>query len=565
MINSKQPIKILSWIIFLLSLILLGLCIRAAYVTYLFPVYPDEIAENILLTRFGYDFPIKFDLMPMCRAISPAYPKWWYFPAFLEWLLYGHTFNLKVFRSIGIITSWLIFILLSVQIYRKNINLFKTNLTKILFYFLALGCVLALFNIGVVPFSLVTNRPEAGILLLLIISIMLFEIPVKNKIQSMWIALGFFVCVSLLFYSHAKTFLLIPFLCIIAHRLFSHFKNTYIYIALWILFVLMAFKNYVSWTNTFTLCPDSPIISTIFSSFNVNLQNIFYAPKQFLLEIYTNLLTYQIDIDRISFQPTTEINYLPPIKVGPRIVQLNTLIYWNYLAIFFLLITANSFSYLRDLLKRKIITTNLLSLTLLICTFISLLINNTKHWYDAGYIWVLLSLAALIYFSEQIPYLLKRGINYFFYFFTGYFLIVAIASVWILIHNYELPLRGGFAGPSIPLANYHYKKLKKQFDQLASECNIDVNNSKNLILDDYTYYHFQKSKYPLSYTYLFYGPDQKFLATFWNKFQIDGIIIRAAPIPEKVRKYSVQIDGVLCVPKKNIRPFFMEMFGIQGK
>lgn len=556
MIKHSSSIKILSRIAFLLAILLIGLCIRLAYTTYLFPIYPDEIAERILLSRIGYDFPIKFDLMPMCHALSSAYPKLWYLPGFFDWLLYSQIFNLKTFRFVGILLSWCVFLLLSVQVSYKNINVLPKKYSKFLFFLLILGCTLAFFNMGVVPFSLVTNRPETVILFWLILSVIFFERPVTTNVQKVWVTTGFFICITMLLYAHAKTFLLTPVFCIIAHRLFSHFKNKYIYLSLWILFVLILVNNYFLWTSTFTLCPDSAAVNKIFASFNVDLHHLLNNTKLFFLELYNNLLDYQVEIDRITLQSAPEVNYLPSLTVTPAINLFNQLLKWNYLVLFFILLIANSISYGRNILRHQFITLNLLSLTLIVCSFFNVLINSSKHWYDAAYLWSLFVVAGMIYCSGQIPHLLKRKTTYLA---MIYFFIMAIISVSILIKEYEPLFLNGFSGPSISLVNYDYKKTKNNLDNLARLCGIDPEHSNNLIVDDLTYHHFQKSKYPLAYTYLFYGSDQYFLSHFWNKFQIDGLIIRAAHVPEPLRnKYATQIGSLICIPKKNIEAFFKE-------
>ncbi len=540
-----------------LSIVMICFYIRALYPIYLFPIYPDEVAERLALSRMVYDFPIRTNLMPMCKAMPQYYSKIWYFPSSIEWLLHGQIYNLKNFRVISIVSSWLVFLLLTMKLCKKNLAAFDRPNQKRMFIIIALGLVLALLQVGVVPFFLITLRSEQTILILLMIICLLFSEPTERSSKKIIMSLSYFMCVSLLLYLHPKTLLLVPILLIVAWRLFSRFNNKYIFTGLFFALTAIIFANYYLRLATLD-CSNSIEVSQMLSGFSINFSNIIKNPTQFLHDLQYNLSDYKIEIDRISFQSIAQVNYLPPITMSRKLVWMNTLITINYWAIFFFTLTSGIVFYVRDLIKhKKIVTDHLLVLVILGCAVINVSINQCKNWYDAGFLWSLLVIAFIILIANHLPFLLKRM---YFYVVICYFLLFGTASLYFLIQRYEPPLKEGFYGPSISLVKYDYDSINNELSKLASLCHIDVKKAQNLIIDDLTYFYFQKNKYPLAYSYLFYGNDRSFLHQFLNKFNPGGIVVRSTTLPAPlIEKYAIKRGEFICVPKENLTLLFKEI------
>ena len=542
--------------IVMLSAVLICCWIGTLYTTHLFPIYPDEIAGQILLARIGFDFPLQVGLLPMCKTHSPHYPFVWYFPAFVEWLLHGHIYNLKVLRMFGIGTSFLLIFSLMFKLCQKNINLMQPLYKKLLFMFVALALIVSLLEIGVVPFFLVTMRPEQLLLFCLSILLILFAMPAQTNTQKIMIVFVYYVSISILLYQHPKSLLLTPVLFIVAYRLFSRF-NKYACVSLFLIWICLLIANYYALAGSLIDCHASPKVDAILKTFNVDFHNITKAPSVFFSELWRSLLDYKTDMHRIAFQGSPEINYIPSVTIDRTVNIMNKVISVNYFVIFWATFITSLILFARDLLKNKIITHNLLTVVLFLCIFASVMINKTKHWYDAGYLWSLLVMTFIFFISEYLPYLSKRKTTFVV---IIYLLMVAIFSQYFFIEKYEPALNSGFAGPSVSIVDYHYGAVESELEQLASLCHIDRKKSKYLILDDLTYSYFQQSQYPLAFTYLGYGNDQVFLHGFLHKFQVDGLILRALYLSEWLqRKYAIKVGQFICVAQTNIKPLLEDM------
>ncbi len=557
----RRDMNPLILIALLLSLILLGFLIRTLHVAYLFPIYPDEIAERILLSRFWFDFPIKFDLLPMCKKASYRYPVVWYFPGLVEWLWHSQTANLKIFRIIGVGTSCLFFLSVVYKLCQRNINFFAHFYKKIIFFMLALGLVASLLYIGVVPFFLVTVRPEQIILLFLSLLLILFAMRPATSSERNVLILIYFISVSMLLYQHPKTFFLLPVLLVIAYRLFAH-CNKYVVVSLFLALIFLVIANYAAWKQVYD-CSNSPPVDKFFATFNLNFKNITHDTPAFFSEVWQSFLDYESEIHSISFQTISEINYIPSIGMNHGLVFFNNFIYMNYIIIFGVVLISSLVLYVFDVLKKNVLTPNLLTIVLFLCSFSNLIINRCKHWYDAGYLWCLLVLTAIFYVSNYVPNLSKRRVTYVA---LIYFLLVGIVSQFYFVKKYAPPLKDGYTGPGVSIATYHHDIIQKELMNATLLCHIDRKSSKNLILDDETYLYFQQSRYPLAFTYLQFIPDPNFLHGFLNKFDIDGLVVRSLYLPHDMQeKYATKIGEFVCVEKSNIRPLFEEMIALSDK
>lgn len=108
----------------------------------------------------------------------------------------------------------------------------------------------------------------------------------------------------------------------------------------------------------------------------------------------------------------------------------------------------------------------------------------------------------LFYLSENLPSWRKGTWTWLL---TNYFLLVGIMSQHYLLKVYSAPLHNSVPGPGVALTHYDYKKSDRTFRQLSEKCHYYGKKSRYLILDDATYFSFQKNYYPILYTYLFFG------------------------------------------------------------
>lgn len=564
LIKLRRTRRILISVTTVLSLVLIWYFLKSLHTLSLFPIYPDEIAERTMLSRFWYDFPMKSMAIPMCQSYIHSLSWVWYFPGGIEWILHGHFHDLRIFRASGMITGVVFTLLLTFLLFRSNLRLFSSAYKKLIFIMVSFSVVASLLYVGVMPFFLVTTRPEQTILLMLTMTLVLFSIPtssIDTWVKKTSVALVYLICFSTILYMHPKGLYLTPVLFLVAYKLFSHIHCKTFLVVIFIMLSILTIGNYYAWLNFYD-CHNYPAVNNVLLSFNINIHDIVTNPRLFFSEILTSAQNYQREINQISFQSNTDINYLPQIEINNKLKRINSLIHINYISLIVCLLIASIALYVSDIRQNKILTKRLLVLVLCFCTISNLLLCKSKNWYDAGYLWSLLVIALVFLSSVHMKYLSKKLVPYLI---ASYLLTVGICSLHLLISTYKPHFLTGYSGPSIALIHYNYAKNERDLETLERLCDINVNTARGLITDDATYFHFQKAKYPMAYTYLYFAFDQQQFRNFLlNKPEMDGLIVRrtyiSPDLQEKYKKYAFFAGEFFCVPKSKIDLFFEDIF-----
>ena len=90
-----------------------------------------------------------------------------------------------------------------------------------------------------------------------------------------------------------------------------------------------------------------------------------------------------------------------------------------------------------------------------------------------------------------------------------YFIVVTIFSQYMLLYrNYSF--LNGYTGPGVATLEYKKEIVSNDVIHLANSCKIDLDNSKFLIVDDYTYYSLASHQYPIPISYLFFSSSQPY-------------------------------------------------------
>lgn len=524
------------------------------YVAYGFPIYPDEIAERLALSRIGYDFPYKIDLTPMCKLTHLHYPIFWYLPAWIEWWVHGHIQTLINLRIHGLIGSGLLIILLMYKLNQKPIKNRATFYKNPKFLIIELGFILALLEMGVMPFFLVTLRPEQTILYCLLALSVLYSQTLKTSHARIIALILYFISIAILFYQHPKTIFLTPIVLLVGWRVFSSFKKN-IFWCLWIFLMVFVFTSFQIWIQMMD-CSASPNVAAIYSGSTVNLHNIVHHPTLFFSELGHSILNFKRELTHLRFLANSEIGYLPSVTLTWPVRVFNIVIFVNYLVLMCGILFFSIRSYYQDLQQKKFLTPHLLVLSILFCAFLNFSLNLCKHWYDAGYLWALLVFATVAYIAEHMAWIIKQKTTYVI---LIYVLLVGIVSQIILVTHYWQPFQNGFEGVSISLHKYNSQRTERVLKKLSLLCRINRRKSHYLILDDATYLYFQESSCPLAITYLWMGNDQKFLEEFGNSYPSDGMIVRARYLSDSLqKKYAIKIDDFICVPKSHLKPLLRD-------
>ncbi len=541
-------------VLLLLGALVLYFFMNVICTLYLFPIYPDEIAERAILSRSWYDFPVISSTLRLCKSSMLSLPLIWYIPGTIDWIIHGHIYNLRSLRVVGISTNIIMLILLTMQLCYMNLHKLASLGKKVAFIFLSLCFVVACLEIGVMPFALIVTRPEQMILIWLVIMLIIFSIRSESSYatgKKAMLTIIYFISLLMILHSHPKTLFLTPIFLIVAHKLFSDFNSKLYYFLGFFLLMIILVANYAAWSHFYD-CKNIPSADEVLKSFNINLGNIKTNPRLFFSEIKSSLLDFNKEIQHISFQTHAEVNYLPDIDQTIKIKMANLLLRINYIAVFIGLLLYVIGLNVGDILKRKLVTGHLLALSLLACAILSQVVNKNKHWYDAGYFWSIIIVVFIFMIADRANYLSKKKITLII---MGYLFCVSSYSMYIFTDTFKPYFLKGFVGPSlVDLSSYNYKKEEEDLKEIEKKCNIDVATAENLILDDSTYLHFQRSKYPFAITYLFFGASnqRQMLSALLDKYQMGGIILddKQFYLPDDGnKKYAIHVGHYVCVPQ----------------
>jgi hypothetical protein len=547
--NPQSLIHLLA----LLSVLLIALFIVTLVTSYLFPIYPDEIAVRVWLSRTIYDFPEKISIYPTCEGFLQKLPVMWFLPGLIEWVIHGNLGDLRILRLVGIIGELTIISILVHQL--SNIEC-KENMVKgskhsrsywsVLY---STVFVIAILSIGVLPVFLVTNRQEQIVLPLVALLLAIFAnigrhagAPIqRNKI--LWMVLTYLVLTSLILYSHPKGIFLSPFLILIGFQIFRMLENKMFMTFGFLAVMAMIAQSYFAWKHTFQ-CTTSPDLNSLLKSFYIDPAEIINNPRLFKDDLLQSLGKFHKYIKQLTFQQNVDASYLPFIPVGWSAAIANFFIKMNILVMFIFALVLLPLFYIKDILQGRLASMNLMLIVLLGCVLMGASLSLTKNWYDAGYIYVMLVIVCVFIFVGNNHKSLKQSVV------VGsliYLSCTAIFSQAIFNYRYLPAFWGGFNGPGISIKTYDYPRAISDISASSKACAIDPVLSQGVIFDDYTYLFFQKSQKPMAITYVLYLKDQA-LADFVAGSGSDGMVMRCTSIPKAYLPYVKKSGSVCCVP-----------------
>ena len=288
----------------------------------------------------------------------------------------------------------------------------------------------------------------------------------------------------------------------------------------------------------------------ILKNFSIDPLSIFYDPKVFFIQTFNSFINFKQYFHHIIFQEFTETGYLKEIKVSKFQSIFNTLNIINISILISSLIILIPINLIRRSKNNTHkIDVNYLLLIILICIFISGVFNISKHWYDAGYIYALLSILFIFFIGENYSKLIYYKIGKILFI---YFSFISIISQIILISRNYYPFLNGYPGPGIPIGIYERNNIKNDIINASNICNINSIESKNLIIDDYTYWYFSKSKWPMSITYIWLDQKEELIKPFLRKSRSDGIIVNCSSMPNGYVRFMKKSGAICCISKESL-------------
>jgi hypothetical protein len=557
---STDGLKSIDWAVVTSIAVLLVFCLTLL-TAYFFPIYPDEIQVRFWLSRLPYDFPDKISGAPRCLStFIQTIPVTMYIPGLIDWLVHGRLETIAEFRQVGVVAALLWIAALACYLDFRARTAFISEeciLSSVARRLYIAGFMVAIFSVGVFPFFLVTNRSEQLILPSVVFLIGIFLVSDDpgckgNSRKTSLLIIAYFVSISLVLYAHPKGLFLAPFFVIVGWKLFSRFSS---YLPFAVAMALLAFhlaQGYLAFKYAFQ-CPEVPKFQELLKSFSFDPGSLLYDPRHFLDQTVQSLMRSTRYLDQLGFQEVTDADYLPDLPLSKLALFANVAIKANIVFTFLLLaVLLPLLYYQKDILAGRFVSINLLLLVLLICTVIAATFNLPKNWYDAGYLYALWLIIFIFFIGENSLGKVRRSIV------QGvviYLACVAMLSQSILVDRNLPAFLLGYVGPGVSVAEFDSSKAESDLANAARACNVDPVHSRKLVVDDYTYSYFRKSKWPMAATYIFVDDDQD-VRKFFSEIESDGLVMRCASMKEEHRGHAKVSGAVCCLGKAELIKLF---------
>jgi len=279
----------------------------------------------------------------------------------------------------------------------------------------------------------------------------------------------------------------------------------------------------------------------------LDLSNVLKNPPLFFSQLFDSIFKIPRYFYNLTFQEFSETSYTEAIKVGDLTKFINYLIVFNTAL---LIVSIVAFSLLFIWFKTSSSSIGICIILIIFCLLVSSVINIPKHWYDSGYLYALLSIAAIFFVGNNYSKLIEQK---FFIALLIYFFIISIFSQLIFTNRYLKSYINGYVGPGMQIGIYEKLDIKKSIKNALEICLINSIDSKNLIIDDVTYLYFQKTKFPMPITYLWVDSNEVEVDKVIYSTNSDGIIVHCSSLPEKYINIMQKSGPICCVSKQSLQ------------
>jgi hypothetical protein len=558
----RESLKHIDWAAYI-SIALITVFAITLVTAYFFPIYPDEIQSRFWLSRLPYDFPEKISGAPTCLAtFSQPIPSTMYLPSLVNWAVHGRVETIPALRQVGFVVAFLWVAGLAFYLYTRVKSSWVQGEGQLSLGLLGLyitGFFIAIFSIGVFPIFLITNRGEQLILPSVVLLISIFLVSERLGSQGyQWQRIGlvvlYFVAVSLILFGHPKGLFLTPFFVIVGWQLFSRFKSRLPLGFAMALLVLHIAQDYFALKYAFQ-CSEVPQLDALLKSFSFDPASLLYDPRHFFVQAFQSWMRVPRYLEQLGFRRDTDIGYLPALPRNGFAVFANIFIKLNVSVAFLGLLVLLPFQFYRkNVVAGRFVTVNLVLLVLYGCALTNATFNLPKNWYDAGYLYAVLLIIIIFSIGENFSGIFQKSAARKVFLYLG---AVALLSQAVFIQRNLPEFLAGFAGPGVSIAKYDAIKTHEDLEAASRSCNIDPVRSEKIVVDDYTYLYFQKSKWPMAITYIWLCCDDeslrdKFFRQFFSKVDSDGLVVNCTPMLAPYLPFVKREGNVCCISKNDL-------------
>lgn len=295
--GGNSPLRYLAWLALGSAACLLPLLLNL-------PIYSDELHWKFAGSRMLIDEKLVY-FFPACDKGFLLDMPWSWLPLrFIDALLYQDLSDANRLRYGGILTFGALLVAICVLLWRTLYR--DTALAQIL------GIACAAVTIGAMPFLMVFNRPEQGVLLSLFagtgVAAAASSAGYRPRSWQTWgLALLFVLLCWIAVTAHVKAIFLLPAMLIAAA----------IAVRRWLPMIAVvggggfaAFETFRIWRAR-TDCPESAFLGSILRNFSLSPADLQEGTRPFLRKVQINFESIPAYWDNVSFRPDYHSSWLP--------------------------------------------------------------------------------------------------------------------------------------------------------------------------------------------------------------------------------------------------------------
>jgi len=514
------------------------LLIPSAYLSFMWPVFTDEIAWKWISSRLWWDDGYAVTLYPQCSVMGKVKVPALFLPVWaLESSLYGLAPAILSLRYLGIFVLVLWGLVLW-QLLKTISKLSQSDLRDLL------ALVASVCLMGGLPFLLVMNRPEQVLLLIATAMVWLPFLHPRDPLRKYGIGSSF-VFLGLLFFSqHAKALFFLPLLLLAAWKLRLSKK-----IRIGVMFSLLVFsaQGYLFFVEH-TQC-NNHFIKAAFSKMMISPMALATAPAESLRAMVSNVLNFVDYVRNIHVLDTYPQHWLPTnygFSMGAKF--LNVL-----LDLFFVVwMTASCWGVFRNsvLRRQRDRSTEVSDLSLAMGIGLGgmAVFQSSKTFYDSALVLPLLIMMGSGVVEKRTLKLLSSialGL-------ATFSVALVCYRFWPNLHQ-EWRGVGRLVQQEYSVKPAYQKGLERRLIALSEKCGLqNTIGKKHLVMDDLTYPYFMKTQEPYHAVYVL---------GWWGKMSIEnpieflkskgscGIISQCHWLPEELLSRAVRDDDLCCLPE----------------
>lgn len=434
-----------------------------------FPIYPDELQWKIISSRLLLDSGKLLYLFPECsKGILLDSPVSWYPAQLANAFIYSDMTNPQMLRYWGI-AVFVAMIALSAWIVKKTLRP-ETG------YLATAGALIAPLSLGVMPFLLVMNRPEQGLVLMLLIGCatpLLVGTRALTALQVWAIALLFVLLSWMMVGTHIKGIFLLPALLLAAALTIRQWAPT---LAVTVAAAFGAVETFRLWALR-TDCPESPFLTQVFHAQALSPDSLKSGLVYFLELVARNILGAKDYWRGVSLRQEYQSGWLPPSETPRTLIEtvLNAAIPVAMAIAIIIIIYAFASAILRARNNRTFPSHGpLIAMSLLACVLGIAGFQSGKNFYEPALIFPTLGIAVMLALPETpLPGARK--------------LLFALAA--LAVAN-QIAIAFRFYG-DLPLWRNDLQARQPQqvaLKKLIDRCGIEINaTTRHLLVDNVTY------------------------------------------------------------------------------